>query len=105
MARLRFSAAAKDDLDSIAEYIADRSGNRAIAKGFAGELRAKCEDLAAAPIVMGRPRTDLRPDLRSHTFKSYMIFFRYVDDTLEIVNILEGHRDIDAFFRGRGRRR
>ena len=27
-----------------------------------------------------------------------MIFFRYRDDALEVVNILEGHRDIDAFF-------
>jgi len=27
-----------------------------------------------------------------------VIFFRYRDDMLEVVNILEGHRDIDAFF-------
>jgi toxin ParE1/3/4 len=47
---------------------------------------------------MGRPRPELRPDLRSHPFKSYVIFFRYLEDTLEIVNILEGHRDIDTFF-------
>jgi plasmid stabilization system protein ParE len=42
----------------------------------------------------------LRADLRSHPFESYLIFFRYVnDDVLEIVNILEGHRDIAAFYR------
>lgn len=29
-----------------------------------------------------------------------MIFFRYRDDMLEVVNILEGHRDIEAFFTG-----
>lgn len=28
-----------------------------------------------------------------------MIFFRYRDDVLEVVNVLEGHRDIDAAFR------
>ena len=28
-----------------------------------------------------------------------MIFFRYVGDTVEIVNVIEGHRDIDALFR------
>ena len=27
-----------------------------------------------------------------------MIFFRYRDDVLEVINVLEGHRDIDAFF-------
>lgn len=103
MARLHFSAAAKDDLDSIAEYIADQSGSRTIAERFAGELRAKCGDLALASIRMGRPPAELRPDLRSHAFKNYIIFFRYVGETLEIVNVLEGHRDIDAHFRGEER--
>ena len=100
MAKLRFSAAAKNDLDSIAVYIAARSGSRAVAERFARELRGKCHDLAAAPIQMGRSRPELGPDLRSHPHKSYVIFFRYVGGVLEIVNILEGHRDIDAFFHG-----
>ena len=47
---------------------------------------------------MGRPRTDLRPDLRSYPYGNYVIFFRYLDDTLEVVNILQGHRDIETFF-------
>lgn len=98
MARLRFSAAAKADLESIAAYIADRSGSRAVAERFARQLRQKCRELAAAPIMMGRSRLDLRLDLRSHTYKSYIIFFRYVGDVLEIINVLEGHRDVDAFF-------
>ena len=98
MPRLRFSATADDDLGSIAEYIAERSGSRAVAERFTRELRRKCAELAAAPILMGRPRTELRPDLRSHPYKSYVIFFRYVGDALEIVNVIEGHRDIPALF-------
>ncbi len=99
MARLRYSAAAKDDIASIAEYIARESANRSIAERFAGELRGKCRDLAASPIQMGRPRTELRRDLRSHPYKNYVIFFRYLGDVLEIVHIIEGHRDIEALFR------
>jgi len=98
MARLRYTAAAKDDLDSIAHYIADSSGSRAVAERFVGEFRQKCRDLAAAPIVMGRPRPELRPDLRSLPFGNYVIFFRHPGDLLEIVNVVEGHRDIEAFF-------
>jgi toxin ParE1/3/4 len=47
---------------------------------------------------MGRPRPELRPDLRSFAFKGYVILLRYEGDWLEIVNIIEGHRDIDARF-------
>jgi toxin ParE1/3/4 len=98
MARLRFSANAKDDLDSIAEYVARKSGSRAVAERFTAELRVKCQELASAPIQMGRSRSELRPDLRSHPHKGYVIFFRYVGETLEIVNVLERHRDAGAFF-------
>ena len=66
-----------DDLDSIAEYIARESGSRVAAERFTRELRAKCRDLASAPIVMGRSRPELRPDLRSYPHKRYVIFFRY----------------------------
>jgi hypothetical protein len=38
-------------------------------------------------------------DLRSHPYKNYVIFFRYVGDVLEVIHIIEGHRDIAALFR------
>jgi len=31
-------------------------------------------------------------------YRTYVIFFQYRDNALEIVNILEGHRDLDAHF-------
>ena len=55
--------------------------------------------MAQLPSTLGRPRPELRPDLRSFPFKGYVIFFRYLDDdSLEIVHIIEGHRDIAAIF-------
>jgi toxin ParE1/3/4 len=100
VARLRFSAAAKDDLDSIAEYIARESGSRRVAERFTRSLRDKCRQLARAPFQMGRARPELRADLRSHSYRNYLIFFRYIRDVIEIVNVLEAHRDISAFFGG-----
>lgn len=99
MARLSYSLAARDDLGQIYRYIRRQSGSGETARRFVHDLRQKCDALASAPIVMGRPRTELRPDLRSHPYKSYVIFFRYVADVLEIVNVIEGHRDIPALFR------
>jgi len=98
VARLRYAAAARDDLINIAGYIARQSGTSLLAKQFTDQLRRKCADLAASPFSMGRSRPELRPDMRSVAFGNYVIFFRYSRNTLEVVNILEGHRDFGAFF-------
>ena len=93
MRRAIFLAAARDDLLHILEYIAEESGSVETAVSFVQALRAQCNKLASFPTVMGRAR----PDIRSFPFKGYAIFFRYSEERFEVVNILEGHRDIDAF--------
>jgi len=40
----------------------------------------------------------VRPDLRSIAHKSYVIFFRYSGDRVEVIFPLNGLRDIDALF-------
>jgi toxin ParE1/3/4 len=50
---------------------------------------------------MGRSRPELRPDFRSFPDKNYVIFFRSADEGFDLVNILQGHRDIDAYFNER----
>ena len=47
---------------------------------------------------MGRRRPELKDDMRSFAFRSYVIFFRYVDNVFEVLNVLEGHRDFDTHF-------
>lgn len=98
--RLRFSDQALDDFSSIGRYLKQASGSVRIADGFVEQLIVRCEDLAALPGTLGRDRSELRAAMRSIAFGNYVIFFRYIDDVLEVVTILEGHRDIDAFFRG-----
>ena len=99
MRSLSYGAAAQRDLRAIARYIAKESGSPETARRFVAQLRQQCEKLASLPGTLGRARPELYPDLRSSPFKGYVIFFRYVDDSLEIANILEGHRDIDSFFK------
>ena len=98
MRKLAFLAAARDDLVGILAYIAVAGGSVALANGFVGQLRERCHQLASKPGILGRGRPELRPDIRSVAHKGYVIFFRYVDDRLEVVRILEGHRDIDGWF-------
>ena len=68
------------------------------ARQFASALRAQCRKIAALPVLLGRPRDELRPGLRSLPFRSYLLFFRYDGNVLEVVHILHGHRDIEAYF-------
>jgi len=96
--RIRFTAAARSDLGEIYRHMRKRSGSGEVALRFVHELRNKCDQLAAAPIQMGRTRADLRPGLRSHAHKSYVIFFRYESDVLEIMRVSESHRDIPPLF-------
>jgi toxin ParE1/3/4 len=98
VARLRYSTAARTDLRQIYRYIRQQSGSGIVALQFVARLRRKCGELADAPIQMGRPRSELRADLRSLPFGNYMIYFRYLGEVLEVVNVLEGHRDVAAFF-------
>lgn len=86
------------DLASIQAYLIRESGNAAIGRRFAALLQQQCEKLAALPLTIGRPRPDLRPDLRSYAFRGYVIFFRITDDQFDVINILHGHRDIIAYF-------
>lgn len=98
MPRLVYLPAAQRDLISILAYITRDSGSLATGKRFIGQLRQHCAKLAGLPGTFGRTRPELRADIRSVPFKGYVIFFRYAGDAFEVVNILEGHRDIDAHF-------
>ncbi len=47
---------------------------------------------------MGRARPELRAGIRSFPYIGYVILFHNVDERFEVVNILEGHRDIESHF-------
>ena len=48
--------------------------------------------------MLGQARPDLLPGVRSFSQGNYLIFFRYEENRLEVVNVIEGHRDIAAHF-------
>lgn len=98
MARLVYLDSARDDLRSIQRHLTSASASREVGAAFARVLHLQCVKLAALPGVLGRPRPELRPDIRSFPYKGYVMFFRYESDRFEVVNILEGHRDVLAHF-------
>jgi toxin ParE1/3/4 len=97
--RVVYLAAAKRDLVSIVEYVTRQSGSLATGRWFVEQIRGRCAKLASLPRILGRSRPELGPDTRSIPFKEYVIFFRYRGESFEVVNVIEGHRDIEGYFR------
>jgi toxin ParE1/3/4 len=98
MPTLRYLAQARDDLKQIRRYIARESGSKEVAARFFKKLDRECRRLASLPGTMGRARPELGEGIRSIPYGNYVILFRYNGPYLEIVSILEGHRDIEEIF-------
>lgn len=101
--RLIYRTAALRDLAEIGDYIERESSSREVADTFIEKITDYCEKLAALPGLLGRARLELRPQYRSTTFGSYVIFLRYADEGaprshLYVMNVIHGARDIDAYF-------
>ncbi len=101
MRRLQYTDDADRNLVEIAIHIATESQSREVALQFTDRLRAKCRNLAALPGMLGTARPELREDIRSTPCQGYVIFFRYGEDIVEIVNVLHGSRDVARYFEER----
>ena len=98
MRKLRYAKAARRDLQEIAKFITRDGEGIAVAAQFVKQLRDRCERIASLPGTLGTAPPDLGETLRSSPHKAYVIFFRYTDDCLEIINILRASRDVIAYF-------
>lgn len=97
MRRLVISDTAEDSLRSLNRYIAHQSG-RATADAVYDKLLARFERLATLPGTLGTARSDLAHGLRSTPHHGYIVYFRYTDTALEIVDVLDARRDTFAHF-------
>ena len=98
MPQLRYLAGAEHDFLNIFEFVFRQSGNPDLARDFVNRLERKCQELAESDFQLGRARPELRPDIRSYAYGNYIIFFRYIDDVLEVVYLMEGHRNFENYF-------
>ena len=93
--RLIIADQAREDLIEIWLYIASDSIRNA--DKFIDFLHEKCTNLCTTPEI-GRKRDELLPGLRCLPAKRYLIFYRIIDDSIEIARILSSYRDIEAIF-------
>ena len=98
MRRLRITDNARADIARIYEFIEEQSGNADLAEDFTRRLNEQCRKLSRLPGTLGVARPELRSDIRCFPFRGYLIFFRYLDNVFEVVDIIEGHRDVIVAF-------
>lgn len=99
-ARFSFRPDAQNDLDKLYDWIADRAGaERAFA--YVTAVREKAERVAEQPGI-GTPQDDLRPGLRSVTYRRRtIILYKLEGETMEVVCVLHGGRDLQRALRNR----
>lgn len=95
MNQYRVSDAARSDLDEIWFYIAQ--DNPAAADRFIRALVSRFPTLASMPQV-GRQREELSSRLRSFPVGNYIIFYRPIENGVEIARVLHGARDFPPLF-------
>jgi toxin ParE1/3/4 len=91
MTAIHWTVAAEADADEIWFWVAADSPRAA--HRLLDEFDDAAKLLAKFPEA-GIARENLAPGLRSLPVESYLLFYRSVDDGLEIVRVLHGRRDI-----------
>ena len=95
MSQYRVSDAARADLEEIWIFIA--RDNPDAADRYVRAVVSTFPKLASMP-YLGRQRKELLPAVRSFPVGNYVIFYRPIDDGVEIVRILHGARDLPPLF-------
>jgi toxin ParE1/3/4 len=88
---LVISGAAEADLESIGDWIARDNPARALT--FVRELRRRCESLIDAPRGYARVPRYEHLGIRRRVYRDYLIFYRIIDDKIEVLHVLHGARE------------
>jgi toxin ParE1/3/4 len=90
-----FSDDASADLDEICTYL--ELHNAKVASRLFDRIRKKCKLVADFP-EMGRSYEELIPGLKGFVVDNYVVFYVIVGDSVQILRIVSGYRDIEKIF-------
>lgn len=90
----RLSRLAEKDLQDVAVYIA--RDNRTAARNWTANIKEKCRLLGEMRDI-GVARDDLRDGLKTFPVGNYMILYRDAESGVEIVRVIHGARDWQAY--------
>jgi toxin ParE1/3/4 len=95
-AEASWAPAAERDVDDIWYYYAVNASPE-IATRQVGKILAAVERVAKHPFH-GRPRNEVRANLRSVRSSPYVVFYRVEPKAIEVMRVLHERRDFNAAF-------
>lgn len=91
--KVRLSARAERDLQSIFEYVHDNNPNAA--HDLLDRLMSACLELGTRPLLYPIAPRHEGSGIRRRVLGTYGIYYRVSPELVEVVTILHGARDID----------
>ena len=95
MSHYVISPSASRDLNTIADYFLTR--NIEAGEKLFQEFNQKCKNLAKFP-NMGKSYAHIKLSLRGLPLDGYIIFYRVINDGVEILRVVSGRQDLEALF-------
>lgn len=93
--KVRLTLDAEADLEGIGDRIAERNAKRAVT--YVQELKDLCGRIGEFPHA-GPPRPQWGEGIRIALHGRYVIVYRVRDETVQIIRVVHGARDLDALF-------
>jgi toxin ParE1/3/4 len=98
MKPFRIAEKARDDLASIWNYIAVENDAPEAADKIMDGLESVFRQLGKHPLI-GPSRPEFGSQLRSFPQGNYIVFYRPTPESVEIVRVLHGARDLETLFK------
>jgi toxin ParE1/3/4 len=95
MSRYVINILASQDLNQIADYFAKT--NLEAGEQFFSDFNRKCKQLVTFP-NSGKRYDEIRPALRGLRLGDYILFYRVLDDGVEILRVVSGRRNFPSLF-------
>jgi toxin ParE1/3/4 len=95
MSRYVINILASQDLNEIADRFTET--NLKAGEQFFSDFNRKCKQLVAFP-NSGKSYAEIRSDLRGLSLDGYILFYRILEDGIEILRVVSGRRNFPSLF-------
>jgi toxin ParE1/3/4 len=94
--RFRLTKPAIQDIEEIADYIAQQSGLEQ-SERFLSKLESKFSKIVNFPLL-GRKRDEILTNIRTIPLDNYLILYMPIGKEIEILRVVSGYRDLSTLF-------